>query len=82
MRTVLAGLCGRGMDWLKKIESGERELRSHELLGRLAQALQVSDVRAAVRGSLFARAVEEPPSVDVLAGRVAQAWTLWHSSRF
>ncbi|MFK4084632.1 helix-turn-helix domain-containing protein [Kribbella sp. NPDC020789] len=106
-RTVLAGLCGRGMDWLKKIETGERELRSHELLARIAQALQVSDlsvitgsatsvpvsddratlpwvseVRDAVRGSLFTPAVEEPPSVDVLAGRVAQAWTLWHSSRF
>lgn len=43
-RPVLAGLCGRGPDWLKKIESGDRELRSHTLLMRLAAALQVSDL--------------------------------------
>jgi transcriptional regulator with XRE-family HTH domain len=45
-RAVLANLCGRGTDWLKKIESGERDLRSHPLLLRLAAALQVSDVSA------------------------------------
>ncbi|MDN3055325.1 helix-turn-helix transcriptional regulator [Streptomyces sp. SRF1] len=43
-RPVLANLCGRGTDWLKKIESGERELRSHSLLLRLAAALQLSDL--------------------------------------
>ncbi|MEU1673397.1 helix-turn-helix domain-containing protein [Streptomyces roseifaciens] len=43
-RPVLAGLCGRGTDWLKKIESGERELRSYDLLLRVAAALQVSDL--------------------------------------
>ncbi|WP_240529321.1 helix-turn-helix domain-containing protein [Streptomyces antioxidans] len=43
-RAVLAGLCGRGPDWLKKIERGERELRSHTLLLRLAAALQLSDL--------------------------------------
>ncbi|MFJ2702961.1 multiprotein-bridging factor 1 family protein [Streptomyces sp. NPDC087428] len=43
-RPVLAGLCGRGPDWLKKIESGERELRSHTLLLQLAAALQISDL--------------------------------------
>lgn len=43
-RPVLAGLCGRGPDWLKKIESGERPLRSHGLLLRLAAALQLTDV--------------------------------------
>lgn len=43
-RPVVAGLCGRGPDWLKKIETGERELRSHALLLRLAAALQVSDL--------------------------------------
>ncbi|WP_413807670.1 helix-turn-helix domain-containing protein [Streptomyces sp. OE57] len=43
-RSVLANLCGRGPDWLKKIESGERELRSHALLLRLAAALQLSDL--------------------------------------
>ncbi|MEU1292360.1 helix-turn-helix transcriptional regulator [Streptomyces sp. NPDC005840] len=43
-RAVLAQLCGRGPDWLKKIESGERELRSHTLLIQLAAALQVHDL--------------------------------------
>ncbi|MBO0917550.1 helix-turn-helix domain-containing protein [Streptomyces laculatispora] len=43
-RPVLAELCGRGPDWLKKIETGERELRSHTLLLQLAAALQVSDL--------------------------------------
>ncbi|WP_267904597.1 helix-turn-helix domain-containing protein [Streptomyces apocyni] len=45
-RPILAGLCGRGPDWLKKIETGERELRSHTLLLNLAAALQVSDLSA------------------------------------
>ncbi|MCA1220686.1 helix-turn-helix domain-containing protein [Streptomyces sp. 8L] len=43
-RAVLANLCGRGPDWLKKIESGERALRSHTLLLSLAAALQVADL--------------------------------------
>jgi transcriptional regulator with XRE-family HTH domain len=43
-RAVLAQLCGRGPDWLKKIESGDRELRSYQLLMRLAAALQVNDL--------------------------------------
>ncbi|MFJ2514192.1 helix-turn-helix domain-containing protein [Streptomyces griseoviridis] len=43
-RAVLAQLCGRGPDWLKKIETGERELRSHSLLMQLAAALQVHDL--------------------------------------
>ncbi|MEU6421121.1 helix-turn-helix domain-containing protein [Streptomyces spiralis] len=43
-RAALAQLCGRGVDWLKKIECGDRELRSHELLLRLAAALQVHDL--------------------------------------
>ncbi|MFJ6572252.1 multiprotein-bridging factor 1 family protein [Streptomyces sp. NPDC091292] len=43
-RPVLAQLCGRGPDWLKKIESGERELSNHTLLLRLAAALQISDL--------------------------------------
>jgi transcriptional regulator with XRE-family HTH domain len=42
-REVLAGMCGRGPDWLKKIESGERELRSNSLVLRLAAALQLRD---------------------------------------
>lgn len=43
-RAVLAGLVGRSSDWLKKIENGERELRSITHLVRLAHALHVSDV--------------------------------------
>ncbi|MEU2868180.1 helix-turn-helix domain-containing protein [Streptomyces olivoreticuli] len=50
-RPVLSGLCGRGPDWLKKIESGERELRSHTLLLRLAAALQVSDLSVITGGA-------------------------------
>ncbi|WP_369208217.1 helix-turn-helix domain-containing protein [Streptomyces sp. PU-14G] len=45
-RAVLAGLCGRGPDWLKKIESGERDLDSYTLLLRLAAGLQLSDLSA------------------------------------
>jgi transcriptional regulator with XRE-family HTH domain len=43
-RPVLAGLVGRGPEWLKKIESGERELRNVRLLVALAQALKAADV--------------------------------------
>ena len=108
-RTVLANLVGRGPDWLKKIERGDRELRSYTLLVRLATALRIDDlsvitggaapvpvdptsrvmlpfvgeIRDAVRGSLFAAIPpDEPPSVEVLRGRVSELWRLWHSSRF
>lgn len=50
-RPVLAGLCGRGADWLKKIETGERELSSHTLLLRLAAALQVPDLSILTGGA-------------------------------
>ncbi|MGC0423345.1 helix-turn-helix domain-containing protein [Embleya sp. AB8] len=43
-RPVLAGLCGRGPDWLKKIESGERELRDYRLMLRLASTLGLTDL--------------------------------------
>ncbi|MFI5664966.1 helix-turn-helix domain-containing protein [Streptomyces sp. NPDC051684] len=43
-RPQLAQLCGRGPVWLKKIESGERELDSYALLLQLAAALQVADL--------------------------------------
>ncbi|MGV9754204.1 helix-turn-helix domain-containing protein [Streptomyces tricolor] len=43
-RAVLAGMCNRGPDWLKKIENGDRELNSHTQLLRLAAALAVSDL--------------------------------------
>ncbi|MGA5606408.1 helix-turn-helix domain-containing protein [Streptomyces griseoincarnatus] len=43
-RAVLAHQCGRGPDWLKKIETGERELKSYALLMDLAVALSVTDL--------------------------------------
>ncbi len=43
-RPVLAGLVGRGPEWLKKIESGERELHNVRLLVALGQALKVADL--------------------------------------
>jgi transcriptional regulator with XRE-family HTH domain len=43
-RPVLAGLVGRGPEWLKKIETGERELRNIRLLVALGQALKVADL--------------------------------------
>lgn len=50
-RPVLAGLVGRGPSWLKKIERGERELRSYELLSRLATALGVNDLSLLTGGT-------------------------------
>jgi transcriptional regulator with XRE-family HTH domain len=49
-RPVLAGLCGRGPDWLKKIESGDRPLTNYHLLLRVADALGVSDLAALTGG--------------------------------
>jgi len=43
-RAVVAGLCGRSADWLKKIETDERQLTSVNLLVRLAMALGVADI--------------------------------------
>src|ERR1700735_1226566 len=43
-RPVLAGVVGRGPDWLKKIERGDRELTSYTMLIRLANALGVQDL--------------------------------------
>lgn len=62
-RATLAQMCGRGTEWLKKIESGERELRSHTLLVRLGAALQVSDLSA-----LTGRT--EGPAAPVPTGRM------------
>lgn len=59
-RATLAQLCGRGIDWLKKIESGEREIRSHTLLLRLAAALQVADL-AVITGNEGGPAATVPP---------------------
>lgn len=43
-RPVLAGLVGRSSDWLKKIETGTRQLNSLQMLVRIAQVLGVSDL--------------------------------------
>ncbi|MFG2876870.1 helix-turn-helix domain-containing protein [Streptomyces sp. NPDC048337] len=51
-RPVLAGLVGRSPDWLKKIENGDRELRSITHLVRLANALHVPDVATLTGGDL------------------------------
>lgn len=65
-RATLAELCGRGPDWLKKIESGERELRQHGLLLRLAAALQVSDL-SVITGA------EDGPTAAVPLGRLSHS---------
>ncbi|WP_329363643.1 helix-turn-helix domain-containing protein [Streptomyces sp. NBC_00669] len=49
-RPVLAGLVGRSSDWLKKIENGDRDLRSLPMLFRLAQALRLDDVATLTGG--------------------------------
>lgn len=51
-RPVLAGLVGRSPDWLKKIENGDRDLRSITHLVRLANALHVPDVATLTGGDL------------------------------
>ncbi|MEV6984800.1 helix-turn-helix transcriptional regulator [Sphaerisporangium sp. NPDC051017] len=58
-RPVLAGLVGRGPSWLKKIERGERETPSYELLSRLAGALNLADLSLLTGG---------PTSVPISAG--------------
>ncbi|MBD3546851.1 helix-turn-helix domain-containing protein [Streptomyces sp. JV180] len=60
-RPVLAQLCGRGPDWLKKIETGERELTSHPLLLRLATALQVADLSVITGTDTVAAAATAAP---------------------
>ncbi|WP_225447889.1 helix-turn-helix domain-containing protein [Streptacidiphilus sp. P02-A3a] len=60
-RPVLAGLVGRGAVWLKKIESGERELHSITMLVKLASALHLDDVSALTGGT----------SVPVTSGKLS-----------
>ncbi|MEU8623160.1 helix-turn-helix transcriptional regulator [Streptomyces sp. NPDC048623] len=105
-RAVLGGLVGRSEDWVKKIERGDRTVRSLAMVVRLAQVLGCRDVseltraavsvpitdggkvthpgvtalRAAMHAPLFA-AAGTPEDVGVLAGRVAQAWDIWHQAR-
>ncbi|GAA1862461.1 helix-turn-helix transcriptional regulator [Myceligenerans crystallogenes] len=43
-RPVLAGLVGRSTDWLKKVETGSRQLNSLPLLLQIARALNVRDL--------------------------------------
>lgn len=62
-RATLAQLCDRGPDWLKKIESGERELNHHGQLLRLAAALQLSDL-SLLTGN------ENGPAMPVPLGRL------------
>ncbi|MFI5758071.1 multiprotein-bridging factor 1 family protein [Streptomyces sp. NPDC051569] len=105
-RPVLAGLVGRSPDWLKKVERGDRPVRSLAMLSKLAQALRLDDLakltgadstgpvtdvgklshpsvpafRDAIHLGLFRRPQALPESVEVLSGRVRQAWDTWHSS--
>ncbi|MEU3510821.1 helix-turn-helix transcriptional regulator [Streptomyces longwoodensis] len=50
-RPVLAQQCGRGVEWLKKVELGERQIDSYTLLLRLAAALQVPDLSVITGGA-------------------------------
>lgn len=43
-RPVLAGLVGRSTDWLKKVETGTRQVNSLPMLVRIARALGVDDL--------------------------------------
>ncbi|MFI2367318.1 helix-turn-helix domain-containing protein [Streptomyces sp. NPDC018833] len=58
-REMLAAMCGRGPDWLKKIESGERPLRSNALILRLAGALQLSDASVITGAASVAQPVQQ-----------------------
>ncbi|MFJ8957354.1 helix-turn-helix domain-containing protein [Streptomyces sp. NPDC102381] len=106
-REVLGGLAGRSADWVKKIERGERQVRSLAMIVRLARIIGCRDVseltgsmdmsvpidvggkvshpgvlalRGAIHAPLFA-AAGTAEDVGELAGRVRQAWAVWHSAR-
>ncbi|ORT53485.1 transcriptional regulator [Streptomyces sp. CB03238] len=105
-RAVLGGLVARSEDWVKKVERGERTVRSLAMIVRLARVLGCRDVaeltraevsvpivdggrvshpgvaalRSAVHAPLFA-AAGTPEDVGELAGRVRQAWDVWHRAR-
>ena len=63
-RAVLAGLVSRSESWIKKVERGERLVRSLSMLVRLARVLGCDDVRELTRAD-----VSVP--VDGSSGRVA-----------
>lgn len=71
-RPVLAALVGRGPDWLKKIERGERELRSYTLLVRLATALGVDDLAVLTGGDSAPVPAESRPMLGYV-GEVRDA---------
>lgn len=105
-RPALGGLVGRSEDWVKKVERGDRTVRSLAMIVQLARVLGCQDVneltradvsvpvydggkmthpgvpalRAAIHAPLFA-AAGTPEDVGQLAGRVRQAWDIWHRSR-
>ncbi len=105
-RAVLGGLCGKSQEWVKAVEVGRLQVRSLDLLIRLARALRATDLRqlvgdgitmpvgdtgrqshpgvvplrTAVHAPLFGLA-GEADDVGELAGRVRQAWQVWHSAR-
>jgi len=50
-RPVVAGLVGRSPDWLKKIENGDRDLRSIGMLVQLANVLHINDISVLTGGA-------------------------------
>ncbi|GGW24477.1 helix-turn-helix domain-containing protein [Streptomyces alanosinicus] len=105
-RAALGGLVGRSEDWVKKIERGDRPVRSLTMLVNLGRVLGCQDVneltradvsvpisdggkvthpgvpslRAAIHSPLFGGA-GTPEDIGHLAGRVRQAWDIWHRAR-
>ncbi|MFE7656331.1 multiprotein-bridging factor 1 family protein [Streptomyces bottropensis] len=105
-RSALGGLVGRSEDWVKKVERGDRTVRSLAMIVQLARVLGCQDVneltradvsvpvydggkithpgvtalRRSIHAPLFA-AAGTPEDVGHLAGRVRQAWDVWHRAR-
>ncbi|MFJ7250737.1 helix-turn-helix domain-containing protein [Kitasatospora sp. NPDC098652] len=78
-RAATAGLVGRSSDWLKKIESGEREIRGVALLIKLAQVLHVDDV-SALTGDTLSIPADQPGKVSHPA--VSEIRRVMHSVSF
>ncbi|WP_432040999.1 helix-turn-helix domain-containing protein [Streptomyces chartreusis] len=105
-RAALGGLVARSEDWVKKVERGDRTVRSLAMIVNLGRVLGCQDVneltradvsvpicdggkvshpgvpglRAAIHAPLFAT-TGAPEDVGELAGRVRQAWDVWHRAR-